>query len=534
MQKFWPILLTVVFVSCQTNKTQIENDIIVKVNPDKIYQVIDGFGASDAWRCQHLGRYWPQEKKEKMAEWLFSQEIDDNGNPKGIGLSLWRFYLGAGSEEQGDSSKIFNPWRRAECFIDGEGNYDWDKHQGQQWFLQEAKKHGVEKILMFANAAPVHYSNNGLAFAPKGEIKLNLKPEHYHDYANYMVAVVNHFTNQKNITIDYLSPFNEPQWNWDKGKQEGTPATNSEMFKLVKLLSHKLDSTNSSTQIVFGEAGQINYLHKDVNDEDRDNQVEFFFNPQSKGYIGALPNVLPIISGHSYFTTWPLKKQVNSRVALAKDIDKMQPNLGYWQSEFCILEKNEETKGGVDRDLGMNTALYVARVIHNDMVITNARSWQWWTAISQVDFKDGLIHIDLGGDSKGVWANNKEGLEKIKHDGSVKDTKLMWALGNYSRFIRPGSVRVNAQVEGQNDLLESSKGVMLSAYKSMDNKIILVVTNMLKESALLNLSKHHRRWNRKKMNVYVTSQNKNLEKVDVKFDNIQIAARSVTTIVLDD
>ncbi|MCK5704086.1 MAG: glycoside hydrolase, partial [Cyclobacteriaceae bacterium] len=54
----------------------------------------------------------------------------------------------------------------------------------------------------------------------------------------------------------------------------------------------------------------------------------------------------------------------------------------------CILQKNDEIKGGSKRDLGMPTALYVARIIHNDMVITNATSWQWWTAITQADYKD--------------------------------------------------------------------------------------------------------------------------------------------------
>jgi hypothetical protein len=26
------------------------------------------------------------------------------------------------------------------------------------------------------------------------------------------------------IEFDYISPFNEPQWDWENGNQEGTPA----------------------------------------------------------------------------------------------------------------------------------------------------------------------------------------------------------------------------------------------------------------------------------------------------------------------
>src|SRR5687767_14417989 len=60
------------------------------------YQTMEHFGASDAWACQFAGG-WPLEKKNAMADWLFSTDTLSNGNPKGIGLSMWRYNLGAGS-----------------------------------------------------------------------------------------------------------------------------------------------------------------------------------------------------------------------------------------------------------------------------------------------------------------------------------------------------------------------------------------------------------------------------------------------------
>ena len=118
-------------------------DYIIKLNNDEIFQTIDGFGASDAWRCQFVGLNWPDEKKEQIAKLLFSKEKDESGNPLGIGLSIWRFYIGAGTNEQGEKSGIKNEWRRAESFIDSNGNYDWNKQKGQQWFLKKAKSYGV-------------------------------------------------------------------------------------------------------------------------------------------------------------------------------------------------------------------------------------------------------------------------------------------------------------------------------------------------------------------------------------------------------
>lgn len=76
-------------------------------------QTMDYFSASDAWSMQYIG-LWPQEKQNQVADWLFSTENDKSGQPKGIGLSLWRFNVGAGSAEQGEDSQIASPWMRAE------------------------------------------------------------------------------------------------------------------------------------------------------------------------------------------------------------------------------------------------------------------------------------------------------------------------------------------------------------------------------------------------------------------------------------
>ena len=285
------------------------NAVTLTVRIGSEQQEIDGFGASDAWRCQYVGKYWLLEKREAIADLLFSREEDGDGNPKGIGLSIWRFYLSAGTSEQGDESGISNEWRRGESFLDADENHDWSKQAGQQWFLREAKKRGVERIQAFSNAAPVQFSNNGKGFAEKGDIRLNVRPGKLDDFARYLVDVAQHFENE-GIPIDYLSPINEPQWGWDEGNQEGTPALNEEIYVFVRYLSQMLQERELSTQLTIGEAGHIGFLARKMGGDSRDNQIEVFFNPKSSLYIGDLPHVLPVISGHSYsveFTRKPGK-----------------------------------------------------------------------------------------------------------------------------------------------------------------------------------------------------------------------------------
>ena len=77
-------------------------------------QTIDGFGASDAWSMQHIG-LWPDSVRLQTADWLFSTENDSKGQPLGIGLSIWRFNIGAGSHDQGRESGIGSHWMRTDA-----------------------------------------------------------------------------------------------------------------------------------------------------------------------------------------------------------------------------------------------------------------------------------------------------------------------------------------------------------------------------------------------------------------------------------
>ena len=81
------------------------NDYLgITLKPGIVNQTIHGFGASDAWSTQFVGKNWPLIKKNQIADYLFSTATDAQGNPKGIGLNTWRFNIGAGSSTQGGAS----------------------------------------------------------------------------------------------------------------------------------------------------------------------------------------------------------------------------------------------------------------------------------------------------------------------------------------------------------------------------------------------------------------------------------------------
>lgn len=467
-------------------------------------QTIHSFGASDCWRTQYIGRNWPLEKRENIADLLFSSEFDEWGNPKGVGLSLWRFNIGSGSHEAGEKSGISSLWRRTECFLDNEGNWNWDKQEGQRWMLKAARKRGVKYSLGFSITAPYFMTKNGMARASEKNKYANIREDAYDDYASFMAEV------SDKLGFDYLSPINEPQWEWVGSNQEGMQATNEECSRLIHFLDNEISKRSSKTKIVFGEAGDIRYLYRHGTDKpDRDNQIKEIFSKDGKYSISNLKNVEHVISGHSYWSTWPVDTMIQTREELYDEIKENLPEFTYWQTEYCPMEKNKDNpNGGGGRDLTMNTALYVARVIHHDLTVANASSWQWWTAFSEWNYKDGLIFVDDGILSCGANKGNEKMIETCKNDGVYRTSKLLWVLGNYSFFVRPGMIRISEKSSVSNN------GILASAYVDFINKKISVVlinnTSKIQDIDLSFVSVP-RKFNTKQFKMYETSDRCDLQ-----------------------
>ena len=518
-------------VSCDSEKSDdsgAENTIAeLSVNLDMNLQTMESFGASDAWQGNFIGKNWPLDKRNKMADLLFSRELDAEGNPKGIGLSLWRFNLGAGSTEQGDASDISDEWRRTECFTTDGVSYNMSKQAGQVWFMKAAKERGVEKLLAFTNSAPVYLTQNGKAHASIKEF-YNLKDGKMPELADFWATSLEKLKTEHGLTIDYISPFNEPQYEWDGTAQEGSPATNANIYSFVNVLSPKLQSKGLTAQIVVGEAGAYDALYKTVSGkESRSNQIDYFFAPNSAKKITGLSNVKKTISGHSYWQAWPLSELVSSRQQAASRIQGVGA-VSLWSSEYCVLESPGTSElqggGGAGRDLGIQLALWTARIISTDIAVGGVTSWQWWTAISRGDYKDGLIHVDDNA-SKGAGDSNY-----CKNDGYIRDSKTLWALGNFSFFVKPGMVRV--QIPSV-DNATAVNDVMVTAYKdAATKKLVVVAVNISKSAKAYKLNLAGGSLTDNKFTPYTTSETLSLKKgAAVDASNFTIPAKSVVTYV---
>jgi hypothetical protein len=168
----------------------------------------------------------------------------------------------------------------------------------------------------------------------------------------------------------------------------------------------------------------------------------------------------------------------------------------------------------------MGLALYVARIIHDDLAVAQARSWQWWTAVSQVDYKDGLVYLDDG--SAGDSGRMGPETPSLLKDGAVRESKLLWALGNYARFVRPGMVRVGCRVEPGQSVED---GVLASAYRGPGGGMVVVLVNLSRDDVACDLGAPGQ------VDVYTTSSRSDLERSRQDGAGVRLPARAVVTCV---
>ncbi|GEO06552.1 xylanase [Adhaeribacter aerolatus] len=498
--------------------------LLITVDLKKKAQTINNFGAAGCWYAEGIGKHWPAEKKERIAELLFSREVDAQGNPKGIGLSAWRFNIGGGTAEQGDSSGIRDVNRRVEGFLNNDGSYNWNKQPGQTWFLQKAKQYGVENLIAFANTPPVQYTQNGLGFKTTKDYRSNLQPDKYEAYTNFLAEVLRHYEG-KGLGFKYISPVNEPQWDWTgkfgEAKQEGTPWQNPEIARVVRALDNSLTTKKLATQIILPEAAKLTYLYGEKAPAAR--QTQQFFGKGSPSHLGNLKHVPPLVVGHSYFTD----EGDSAIVAVRQQVADTARHYGvrFWQSEYSMLADGfrEGTKA---RRTAMDCGLFLAKLIHQDLTVANAAAWQFWNA-----FEPGRAEFDTRYYLIALQPN------ATHTDGNYQQTKNLWALGHYSLFIRPGMHRLNINRSDKLNPVAAAQKVMVSAYTGQKGELVVVAINYEPEARNLQLAaKGMNKGTTYQRYVTTASPDDNLKRYPGGKLNqaISLPPRSITTLVVKD
>lgn len=463
----------------ETEAELVQKAVNITLDENVEYQTIESFGASGAWWSQDVGG-WSEvnldgiNPREEIARLLFDKET-------GIGLTAYRYNIGAGTQDSAlQYSGITDGWRRAYSFETAPGVYDFTRDENALWFLDKAVEMGIEEIVFFCNSPLTRLTKNGNGCGQKYEdgTTSNLAPENYRAFAEYVLDVVEHFKNE-GYPIKYISPVNEPQWEWISG-QEGCHFEPQELVDFYNVFLDVMDERNiEDLELSAPELGEwgntsLKYLNAIYSDE-------------------RLKTRLTSLDIHSYWSD----NSARDSFRKWQESNGLE-DLTLKMSEWCEMVNGQNVK--------MDSALELAKTMHMDLTKLDVTSWQYWIAVSCYNYRDGLIYC--------VNSNHR-----------IKETKRLWAMGNFSRFVRPGYVRIEAG--------SSDNKLLVSAYKGVDdegkeNKVMVLVNT--EETEYL-ISKNELP-SGNDIEIYVTDETRSLEKVDVSGDSIAVSPESVMTIVI--
>lgn len=443
-------------------------------------QTIDNIGASGAWWVNDLQHFSPA-VQARVAQLLFSS--------KGLDLSSYRYNIGGGG------TAVTTPARAAQDFLNADGTYDWSKDKGGRTFLKYAAQYGVQDLIGFVNSAPAQWTTNGQSCGGQ------LKAEDEGAYAKYIADVTAHFAKQ-GAKFDYISPFNEPDNNFGDCGQEGMQVTVDQRDDIVRALGAEQQARHQQTSIIADESSNTVGFSTEL--------PQWISQPDTAQYVSKLAH-------HTYNN--PNDGQLGNVYETAKTVGKPS-----WATEICCFGKGT-TGWNQEYDPTIDNALLMSRIIYKDFATSHDSAFQWWVALASgygtdpaarndVGWNDGLIYYDPD------YATNG--------NQSLYFTKRYYALGQYSKFVTPGSVAHN--VTG------APSGVEVTSY-DRDGQWVVVVNNQNTTATSLNLRFNSKTPVRTTQAVR-TSTTENWAKVakpDVSGSTLSttLAARSITTYVLD-
>jgi glucuronoarabinoxylan endo-1,4-beta-xylanase len=400
------------------------NSTDVTVQLDQTHQTIDGFGINDTWNAL----------TDAQAKAMFDPTT-------GLGLTILRVGMGP-------NGSFYN--------------------SGESSSIASAKKYGATKIIGSTWSPPANCKDNNNT--QKGGHVLTSC------YDSWSTTIANF---AKSNGLYAMSAGNEPDYA-SCASSKGPPCndadydttlyTGKEMAAFVKVLGPKLKA--AGVKLISPEASEWIHTWSNVsatgstvsgkpNSSDPLN-CGCFGNSATGTITGTCASTCTQGNGYDY-GHWLYKDsdawaavdilgvhQYDSQVAepWPADVNGGKPDKPVWQTEMSGVKYWPEA--GPSSDIKNGVA--VAQWFHSALVVGDASAWVWW------------------------WYSGSSTNEGL-YNGST-DTKRHYTFGNYTKFVRPGYVRVDVTGPVPTD-------VLLSAYKGTDGTVVVVAIN--KGSAAANV-----------------------------------------------
>ncbi len=418
------------------------------INKDVKYQRMEGFGASIMEAGLMTLNTLPAEKQEEVLKALF--------DPKdGAGFTAMKTPL-AGTDFQSAG-----PWF---TYDDTPGdvelkNFSVDRDFGPNGvgtYILRARKHGN-----FALQAPMDYPPDWMLYDVKKH--QDIPPKYYPVLANYFVKYLEEYK-KRGIVVDYLSLFNEPEQVYTKIKYP-------EIRDLIRdHVGPALAKSGLTTKLMISEAPERGVAAR--------RYPVVLEDPEVRKYIS-------VIAYHGYDF-----KNFEKIAAL----EKKYAQFPFWMDELCYAYEAGYPKDKKLPIYEFDDGDVWGNIIFNDME-AGTSAWLYWNAILDETGGPWAVSPVHGNPAPNIQ-HPVVIVNKTTHE--VTYTGTYWYLAHFSKFVKPGAVRVGTS--------GALKGVRAMAFAASDGRYVVELLNSSREAMTVNL------------------------KFDEKVLKLDLAARSITTL----
>ncbi|KAF5249741.1 hypothetical protein FANTH_5049 [Fusarium anthophilum] len=444
----------------------VSGQLTVKVDVGVTHQHIDGFGISQAFGRAKEFQNANTQARQQALDYLFSTE-------NGAGFSIIRNKIGSGSAGSGNIEPN-NPGSPS-----SPPKYVWDNDDaGQVWFTNQAVKYGVKTIFADAWGAPGFMKTSGDDSKPGF---LCGSPGHScssgdwrQAYANFLVQYVQ-FYKSSGLQISHIGFLNEPDFTTSYSQMQ-ISSNAAEAIDFIPILHKTIQSAGLDVQIVCCDATgwkvQSSYTDALVK-------------------AGSTQN-LGVITSHSYSSDATTPLSITSLPKWNTEAgDGNEPFITTWYKSGA---KNE----------GFSWAQRIAVA----MVNAELSAYLYWEGFEVKQFQSASHLLDA--------------LDGVK----VTPSGIYYAFAMWSRYIRPGAVRVAAS--------GSISDVIVGAFRNPDKSLVVVITNSGSTGQTSKIT--FQGYQPVSAKAYVTSNSMSFAPTDAKLDSntvsVSVPSKGVVTVKL--
>ena len=306
-------------------------------------------------------------------------------------------------------------------------------------FIKRARRHGS-----FLLEAPMDYPPDWMLADLEHRDRQDVDPRYFPALARYYLRYLQEYE-RNGVTIDYLSLFNEP------GIYTKIPYASIRDL-LAKHVGPLFESAGVRTRLCFAES------------EDRETAGASFptvlDDPAARKYAAVLMY-------HAY-------RLRSSRPI--EDLRRRYPDLPVWQSEVCHAYNAGTPRSMRLPRLDFDDGDFWGNLIVSDLE-AGASAWLYWNMI--LDEKGGPwlvseVHEDPDPNVQQAIVHVDRATRQVTYTG------LYYYLAHFSRFVRPGAVRV--EVRG------ALAGARCVAFRTPEGGVVVQLVNSRKGTAHVRLA----------------------------------------------